>query len=99
MTHSGWLTLAYFLGPFALLAAAIATTDGTLAIAAGGMCALVLATQAYFSSKASRVQYFLLAPLSGLIVATALSAGFFRFRRGGITWKRVKYSSDHFKPL
>jgi chlorobactene glucosyltransferase len=93
------LILAYFVGPFALLGVALATTNGALALAAGSMCALVYATQAFFSLKASRVQYFLLAPLSGLLVTAAFVRGFLRFRRGGITWKGVKYGSDRFKPL
>jgi chlorobactene glucosyltransferase len=93
------VSLAYFVGPFALLGVALATMSGALAVAAGGMCALVYATQAYFSIKASRFQYFLLAPLSGLVVTAAIATGFVRFRRGGITWKGVKYGSDRFKPL
>jgi len=93
------VSLAYFLGPFALLVVALATNTGTLAIAAGGMCALVYTTQAFFSLKASKARYFLVAPLSGLIVMAAIATGFVRFRRGGISWKGVKYGSDRFKPL
>jgi chlorobactene glucosyltransferase len=92
-------SLAYFLGPFVLLVAALATMTGAVALVAGGMCALVFATQAFFSSKASRAQYFLVAPLSGLLAIAAIATGFVRFRRGGITWKGVKYGSDRFKPL
>ncbi len=93
------VSLAYFVGPFALLGVALATMSGALAFAAGGMCAMVYATQAYFSLKASRLQYFLLAPLSGLVVTAAIATGFVRFRRGGISWKGVKYGSDRFKAL
>jgi len=93
------LTLAYFVGPFALLGVALVTMSGPVALAAGGSLALVFAVQAFFSLKASRVQYFLLAPLSGLLVIAAVATGFVRFRRGGITWKGVKYGKDPFKPL
>jgi hypothetical protein len=93
------LAFAYFVGPLALLGVALAATGGTVALAAGGVCALVYATQAYFTMKASRVQYLPLAPLSGLLVTAAIVTGFLRFRRGGISWKGVKYSSDRFKPL
>jgi len=93
------VALAYYVGPFALLGFALATGGGVLALAAGGICALVYATQSYFSLKASRLQYFLLAPLSGVLVTAAIAVGFVRFRRGGITWKGVKYGSDRFKPL
>ena len=93
------LTLAYFVGPFVLLGVALATMSWAYGIAAGCTCALVYATQAFFSLKASRVAYFLLAPLSGLLVTAALATGFVRFRRGGITWKNVKYGRDRFKPL
>jgi chlorobactene glucosyltransferase len=94
-----WLTLVYFVGPFVLLGAAIATASWGLAIVAGCLCALVYAVQAVFSLKASRVQYFLLSPLSGLLVTAAFTAGFLRFRRGGITWKGVKYGRDRFRSL
>jgi chlorobactene glucosyltransferase len=93
------LTLAYFVGPFALLGLAIATMSSAYALAAASTCALVLATQAFFSIKVSRPQYFLLAPLSGLLVSAATVTGFVRFRRGGITWKGLKYGIDRFKPL
>ena len=93
------MTLLYFVGPFALLVAALSANDAQLALGAAFMCALVLATQAYFSLKVSRAGYFLLAPLSGLLVTAALVAGFVRFRRGGIIWKNVRYASDRFKPL
>jgi glycosyltransferase involved in cell wall biosynthesis len=93
------LTVAYFVGPFALLGGALATMNGGFILVAGLMCALVYAAQAFFSLKVSRVQYFLLAPLSGLLVIAAFVTGFLRFRRGGITWKGVKYASDRFKPL
>ena len=93
------MSLAYFFGPFALLVVAVATASVPLAVAAGGMCALVFATQAFFSLKASRLQYFLVAPLSGLLVMGAIATGFVRFRRGGISWKGVKYGIDRFKPL
>lgn len=93
------VSLAYFFGPFALLVVAVATASVPLAVAAGGMCALVFATQAFFSLKASRLQYFLVAPLSGLLVMGAIATGFVRFRRGGISWKGVKYGIDRFKPL
>ncbi len=93
------LILAYFVGPFALLAAALLTRDWSLAIAAGCICTLVYATQVFFSFKTSKLQYFLLAPLSGLLLTAAFVTGFARFRRGGITWKAVKYAIDRFKPL
>lgn len=93
------LTLAYFVGPFALLAAGLSESGVALAVAATCACALVFATDAFFSRKASRLGYFLLAPLSGLLVTAAFAAGFLRFRRGGITWKGVKYGRDSFKPL
>jgi chlorobactene glucosyltransferase len=93
------VSLLSFIGPFALLVAALATMNVTLAVAAGGICAIVFATQAFFSLKASRAQYFLVAPLSGLLVMAAIATGFVRFRRGGITWKGVRYGSDRFKPL
>jgi chlorobactene glucosyltransferase len=93
------MSLLYFVGPFALLGAALLTSDETLAIAAAFMSALVLATQAYFSLKVSRAGYFLLAPLSGVVVTAALVAGFVLFRRGGIVWKNVRYASDRFKHL
>jgi chlorobactene glucosyltransferase len=93
------LTLAYFVLPFALLGVALATANGALIVGAGLMCALVYATQAFFALKASRLQYFLLAPLSGVLVTVAFAMGFVKFRRGGITWKSLKYASDRFKPL
>jgi chlorobactene glucosyltransferase len=93
------LTLAYFVGPFVLLAAALAMSSWASTVAAGCMCALVYATQAFFSLKGARVQYFLLAPLSGLVVTAAFATGFVRFRRGGIAWKGVKYASDRFRAL
>jgi chlorobactene glucosyltransferase len=93
------VTLAYFVGPFALLGLALATSNGAFAAAGVCTCALVLATQAFFSIKVSRVQYFLLAPLSGLLVTAASVTGFVRFRRGGIIWKSVRYAIDRFKPL
>jgi len=93
------LTLAYFVGPFALLGLAVATMNWVLALAAGLACSVVYATQGFFSLKASKVQYLLLAPLSGLLVTAAFATGFLRFRRGGITWKDVKYGSDRFKAL
>jgi chlorobactene glucosyltransferase len=93
------VTLAYFVGPFALLGLALATAN--LAFAVAGVCtsALVLATQAFFSIKVSRPQYLLLAPLSGLLVTAASVTGFVRFRREGISWKGVRYAIDRFKPL
>jgi len=93
------LTLAYFVGPFALLGLALATANPAYALVGASTCAVVFAVQAYFSLKVSRAQYFLLAPLSGLLVMAATLTGFVRFRRGGITWKGVKYGSDRFKPL
>jgi len=93
------LTLAYFVGPFALLGLALATANPAYALVGASTCAVVFAVQAYFSLKVSRAQYFLLAPLSGLLVTAATVTGFVRFRRGGITWKGVKYASDRFKPL
>jgi chlorobactene glucosyltransferase len=93
------LTILYFILPFALLGAALATTNGVITVAAGSMCALVYATFAFFSRKASKLQYFLLAPLSGLLVTAAFATGFVRFRRGGIRWKGIRYASDRFKPL
>ena len=93
------VTLAYFVGPFALLGLALATASAAYALAGAFTCALVFATQAFFSLKVSRAQYFLLAPLSGLLVTAATVTGFVRFRRGGITWKGVRYGSDRFKPL
>jgi hypothetical protein len=93
------LTVVYFLGPFALLGAALATGNGAYALVAGGMCVLVLATQAFFSLKVSRLQYFLLAPISGLLVTAASMAGFVRFRQRGITWKGIRYKLDPFKQL
>jgi len=93
------VSLAYFVGPFALLILALSISSGPLVVAAGAMCALVFATQAFFSIKASRAQYFLVAPLSGLLVMAAIATGFVRFRRGGISWKGVKYGIDRFKPL
>jgi chlorobactene glucosyltransferase len=93
------LTVAYFAGPFALLGVALATSNGAYALAGLATCALVLGTQEFFSLKVSRAQYFLLAPISGLLVTAASVTGFVKFRRGGITWKRVKYASDRFKPL
>jgi chlorobactene glucosyltransferase len=93
------VTLAYFVGPFALLGLALATANWAFAIAGAFACALVLATQAFFSIKVSRTQYFLLAPLSGLLVTAASVTGFVRFRRSGITWKSVRYAIDRFKPL
>jgi chlorobactene glucosyltransferase len=93
------VTLAYFVGPFALLELALATANGAIAVAGASACALVFATQAFFSIKVSRAQYFLLAPISGLLVTAASATGFVRFRRGGITWKSVKYAIDRFKPL
>ena len=65
----------------------------------GFTCGVVFAVQAFFSLKVSRAQYFLLAPLSGVLVVAATVTGFVRFRRGGITWKAVRYGSDRFKPL
>jgi chlorobactene glucosyltransferase len=93
------LTVAYFAGPFALLGFALGTGNGWYALTGLVTCALVLGTQEFFSLKVSRAQYFLLAPVSGLLVTAASVTGFLRFRRGGITWKRVKYASDRFKPL
>ncbi|HVC27714.1 MAG TPA: glycosyltransferase family 2 protein [Nitrososphaerales archaeon] len=93
------VTLAYFVGPFALLGLAIATMNSAYAIVAACTCGLVLATQAFFSLKVSRARYLLLAPLSGLLVTAASATGFFRFRRGGITWKGTRYGIDRFKPL
>jgi chlorobactene glucosyltransferase len=93
------VTLAYFVGPFALLGLALATTNWAFAVVGALSCVLVLATQAFFSIKVSRAQYFLLAPLSGLVVTAASVAGFVRFRRGGIIWKSVRYGIDRFKPL
>ena len=93
------LTVAYFAGPFALLGLALATANGAYALGGLVACALVLGTQGFFSLKVSRAQYFLLAPISGLLVTAASVTGFVKFRRGGITWKRVKYASDRFKPL
>lgn len=93
------LTVAYFVGPFALLGLALATANWAYALAGLATCALVLGTQEFFSLKVSRAQYFLLAPISGLLVTAASVTGFVRFRRGGITWKRVRYASDRFKPL
>ncbi len=94
-----FVTLAYFVGPLALLGVALATTNAAFAVVAAFTCALFFATQAFFSRKVSRVQYFLLAPLSGLLVTAASVTGFVRFRRGGITWKGTRYASDRFKPL
>ena len=93
------LTLAYFVGPFALLGLALATSNSALALVGGCTCAVVFAVQAYFSLKVSRPQYLFFAPLSGLLVTAATLTGFVRFRRGGITWKGVKYTIDRFKPL
>jgi chlorobactene glucosyltransferase len=93
------LTLVYFVGPLALLAAAIATMSVPLALAAGCVCVLLFGTHAFFSVKTSRIAYFILAPLSGLLVTAGFLTGFVRFRRGGITWKDVKYGIDRFKPL
>jgi chlorobactene glucosyltransferase len=93
------VTLAYFVGPFALLGLALATRSAAYSLGAACTCAVVFAMQAYFSLKVSRLQYFLLAPLSGLLVTAATVTGFVRFRRGGITWKGVKYAKDPFKPL
>ena len=93
------LTTAYFVGPFALLAFALATASWGLASVAGMMCAVVYATQVFFSLKSSRLKYFILAPISGVIVTAAFATGFVKFRRGGITWKNVKYASDRFKSL
>ena len=93
------VTLAYFVGPFALLGLALATASAAYALVGACTCAVVFAVQAFFSLKVSRAQYFLLAPLSGLLVTAATVTGFVRFRRGGITWKGVRYGSDRFKPL
>ncbi len=93
------VTLAYFVAHFALLGLALATTSPGYALAAACTCALAFATQAFFSLKVSRAQYFLLAPLSGLLVTAASATGFVRFRRGGITWKGTQYGIDRFKPL
>jgi len=93
------LTLAYFVGPFALLAAALEAGDFWVGLTAAVATATVFATLAFFSARTSRVWYFLLAPLAGLIVLAALVVGFVRFRRSGITWKGVRYASDRFKPL
>ncbi len=93
------VTVAYFVVPFALLGAALASSSAGPALLAAASCAVVYSTHAFFSIRASRVWYFPLAPVSGLLVAAAFLAGFVRFRRGGITWKGVKYASDRFKPL
>jgi hypothetical protein len=93
------LTAAYFAGPFVLLGLALVAGGGEYALAGLATSALVLGTQGFFALKVSRAQYFLLAPVSGLLVAAASVTGFLRFRRGGITWKRVRYASDRFKPL
>lgn len=93
------LTLAFFLLPFLLLASAVVTANRDLAAASGLICTIVYGTQVFFASKASKIQYFLLAPLSGLLVTAAFLSGFLRFRRDGITWKHVKYASDRFKHL
>ncbi len=93
------LTLAYFVGPFALLAGGMLTSSASQTIAGACLCALVYTTDALFARKSSRLSYFLLAPLSGLLVTAAFATGFVRFRRGGITWKGVKYGRDRFKPL
>jgi chlorobactene glucosyltransferase len=93
------VTLAYFVGPFALLGLALATGSEAYGLVAACTCAVVFAMQAFFSLKVSHPQYFLLAPLSGLVVTAAIVTGFVRFRRGGISWKGVKYASDRFKPL
>ncbi|MDA4115043.1 MAG: glycosyltransferase [Thaumarchaeota archaeon] len=93
------VTLAYFVGPFALLGLALATASAAYALAGALTCAVVLAVQAFFSLKVSRPQYFVLAPLSGVLVTAATVTGFVRFRRGGISWKGVRYGSDRFKPL
>lgn len=99
MAASFVLTLAYFVGPFTLLALGFGRANGAYALVGASTCAVVFAVQAYFSLKVSRAQYFLLAPVSGLLVLAATVTGFVRFRRGGITWKGVKYGSDLFKPL
>ena len=93
------LTLAYFVGPFALLGLALANASAAYALAGTFTGAVVFAVQAFFSLKVSRPQYFLLAPLSGVLVTAATVTGFVRFRRGGIIWKGVRYGSDRFKPL
>jgi chlorobactene glucosyltransferase len=93
------LTLAFYVVPFALLGAGLAFSGRALAVAGGFTCALVFATQGFFSLKGSRPWYLVLAPLSGLLVAAAFSTGFVRFRRGGITWKSVRYRIGRFKPL
>ncbi len=93
------MTFAYFVGPFALLGLALATMNAVYGIVAACTCALAVVTQAFFSHKVSRLRYFLLAPLSGVLVTAASVTGFVRFRRGGITWKGTRYASDRFKPL
>jgi cellulose synthase/poly-beta-1,6-N-acetylglucosamine synthase-like glycosyltransferase len=93
------LTLTYFVGPFALLGAGLAASSGALVVAGAFTCATAYAMDALFTLKSSRLAYFLLAPLSGLLVTAAFATGFVRFRRGGITWKGVKYGRDRFKPL
>ncbi len=93
------LTLAYFAGPFALLTAGLAASSGALALAGAVACAMVYATDAVFALRSSRLSYFVLAPLSGLLVTASFATGFVRFRSGGITWKGVRYGSDRFRPL
>jgi hypothetical protein len=93
------LTLAYFVGPFALLGAGLAASSAAVALGGACMCAAVYAMDALFARKSSWLGYFLLAPLSGVVVTAAFATGFVRFRRGGITWKGVKYGRDRFKPL
>jgi chlorobactene glucosyltransferase len=93
------LTLLYFAGPFLLLAVSIALGNATAALGAAVMCGVVYATMAFFSLKWSHVQYFLLAPISGLVTTAAFATGFLRFRRGGITWKRLRYARGPFKGL
>lgn len=93
------LTLSYFVGPFALLGVGLAVSSAALTAAGVLTCAAVYAMDALFARKSSRLLYFVLAPLSGIIVTAAFATGFVRFRRGGISWKGERYGRDGFKPL
>lgn len=83
----------YFLFPIILIALGVELTSNEVLLTGIVSSTVMFAAVIAFCVKQSRVWYFILAPLSALILIAEYASGYVKYRGSGVYWKGKAYST------